>query len=255
MERRLSASITRRMLDLAGLSPGMRVLDVATGRGEPAIPAAHRVAPSGSVLGVDVSGAMLELARERADAENVTNLELRIENAESLNGVPSAHFDAALARWGLMYFSSPVSALKEVSRTLREGGVFVAAFWAEPERVPCMSLPRTALAKYAPLREIDLEAPGMFAYAREERIRRDFSAGGLNIECCEEHDTPLVEAATERELVAWARTFAVGRLLNDFAPEIQAAWEAYFLQEARASSPQGKLVLGGVTRIVVAKKC
>jgi SAM-dependent methyltransferase len=142
MERRLSASITRRMLDLAGLSPGMRVLDVATGRGEPAIPAAHRVAPSGSVLGVDVSGAMLELARERADAENVTNLELRIENAESLNGVPSAHFDAALARWGLMYFSSPRT--RRVGANLCSWPLIERLCAGDPGRVGSLFPPRGA---------------------------------------------------------------------------------------------------------------
>jgi ubiquinone/menaquinone biosynthesis C-methylase UbiE len=53
MEVRLSAPLSERMLDVAGIGPGQRVLDLATGRGEPAIRAAHRVAPKGYVLGVD----------------------------------------------------------------------------------------------------------------------------------------------------------------------------------------------------------
>jgi len=67
MEARLTAPLSERMLELARVGPGMRVLDLATGRGEPAIPAAHRVGPSGSVLGIDISASMLAMARLRAD--------------------------------------------------------------------------------------------------------------------------------------------------------------------------------------------
>ena len=69
MEARLTAPLSERMLALAKLGPGMRVLDLATGRGEPAISAAHRVGPTGAVFGVDLSAAMLEIARERAARE------------------------------------------------------------------------------------------------------------------------------------------------------------------------------------------
>ena len=64
IESRLTAPLSERMLDLAGLQRGMHVLDLATGRGEPALRAASRVGSQGSVLGVDLSGAMLRMARE-----------------------------------------------------------------------------------------------------------------------------------------------------------------------------------------------
>ena len=65
-EQRLTAPVSERMLDLAELRPGMRVLDLATGRGEPAVRAAHRVGPTGAVLGVDLCKELLRMARERA---------------------------------------------------------------------------------------------------------------------------------------------------------------------------------------------
>src|SRR3954469_24742983 len=89
---RLTASLSERMLDLAGVQAGMRVLDLATGRGEPALRAASRVGSQGSVLGVDLSGAMLRLAREAADREGLTNLDLREGDAESMDDIPSNHF-------------------------------------------------------------------------------------------------------------------------------------------------------------------
>lgn len=253
MERRLTSPLSARMLDLAGLTRGMRVLDIATGRGEPAIPAAHRVAPTGNVLGVDVSGEMLQMARERADAENVANLELRIENAEFLDGIPDAYYDAALARWGLMYFSSPLSALTAIRRKLIPGGVLVAAVWAEPERVPYYTLPRTLLAKYVRLPDIDFEAPGVFRYARADRIHHDFAASGLSVECIEEHEVPVMEAESGADLIEWVRAFGFERLVKDLPAEIQAAWEADLVTEAVAASGNARISLGGVTRIVVAK--
>lgn len=252
MERRLTRPLTDRMLDLAGLVPGMHVLDVGTGRGEPAIPAAHRVAPTGSVLGIDVSETMLQMAQERADAEHVTNLELRAQAAESLD-LPSKHFDAVLARWGLMYFSSPVSAMMAMRRALMPDGVLVATLWAEPERVPYFTLPRDLLARYAAVPEIDFEAPGTFRYAHVERIYRDFAAAGLQIEHIEECEIPVMEAETVGDLITWVRAFGLERLVKDLSSEVQAAWEADLASAVTARSGGGKLHLGGVTRIVVAR--
>ena len=88
IEQRLTASLSERMLDLAALRPGMRVLDLATGRGEPAVRAAHRVGPAGSVLGMDHSEAMLHMAAERVALEGLSNLALNVANIESLERVP-----------------------------------------------------------------------------------------------------------------------------------------------------------------------
>jgi len=99
----------------------MRILDLATGRGEPAIPAAHRVGPCGSVL-----ASMLAMARQRADQEGVTNLNLRPMNAASIEGIPSAHFHSTLVRWGLMYMDSPVAALAGARRAMVPEGVVLS---------------------------------------------------------------------------------------------------------------------------------
>jgi ubiquinone/menaquinone biosynthesis C-methylase UbiE len=213
MEARLSASLSERMLDLAGLRPGMRVLDLASGRGEPAIPAARRVGPSGSVLGVDVAADLLAMAAERAAREGVTNLELRVGDAAELAGVPDAGFDAALCRWGLMFMSSPVAALAAARRALVPGGPLVLAVWAEPERVSWFSLPRRALAKQRGLSPIEPTAPGPFRYADPERLRHDLEQAGFGVEHVEELEVHVVEAETAAELADWARAFGMAPLL------------------------------------------
>ncbi len=252
-EMRLTAPLSERMVELAGLRPRMRVLDLATGRGEPAILAARRVGPGGAVLGVDVSPSMLEMARERAVREGVSNLELRVTSAESLDIEPSTHFDATLARWGLMYMDAPVTALTVARRAMVPQGALVAALWAEPERVSYFTLPRRALEKYRALPKVDFDAPGTFRYADRERIDRDFSSAGFSIEHVEELEVPVMEAETDAELVAWARAFGLTRLLNELPENTQRAWESDFVKAAEPLRRDGVVRLGGVTRIVVAR--
>ena len=252
VEQRLTASVSERMLDLADLRPGMRVLDLATGRGEPAIRAAHRVKPTGTVLGVDTSEGLLQMARERAACEGLSNLDLRVINAESLEGVPTTHFHATLARWGLMYFDSPVAALSAARRAMLPGGVVVAAFWAEPERVPYFTLPRRLLGKYLSLPPINPNAPGTFRFADVGQIDRDFAAAGFTIERVEEQEVAVMEAETDAELIRWVRDFGLTKLLNDLPEAIQQEWEGELLKETEPLRKNGFVRLGGVTRIVVA---
>lgn len=253
VERRLTASLSERMLDLAGLRPGTRVLDLATGRGEPAIRAAHRVGPAGSVLGVDCSEAMLQMAGERAALEGLSNLSLRVANVESLEGVQAAQFDATLARWCLMYLDAPVAALEAARRAMVPGAVLVAAVWADPERVPYFTLPRRLLEKYRAVPPIDLEAPGTFRYADAAKLQRDLAAAGFTVEHVEEQEVDVMEAETGAELVAWTRAFGLTRLLNDLPEEAQQAWEADLVRETEPLRKNGHVRLGGVTRIVVAR--
>jgi ubiquinone/menaquinone biosynthesis C-methylase UbiE len=252
MEARLTAPLTRRMLDLGGVAPGMRVLDLATGRGEPAIPAAHRVGASGVVLGVDLSASMLQMARERASAEGVTNLELRVMDATSLDGVPRSSFDVTLARWALMYMDAPQEALAGAHRALVAGGRFVAAVMAEPERVSYHQWPRLLLERYRPLPPIDTAVPGPFRYADPDRLPRDLRRAGFTVEHVEELSVPVVEVATADELVAWVRTFGLERLLDGLPEQVQRSWEEDVAREAESLRQDGLLRLFSVTRIVAA---
>jgi SAM-dependent methyltransferase len=254
MEARLTAPLSERMLDLAGVGPGMRVLDLATGRGEPAIAAAHRVGPSGSVLGVDVSASMLEMARQRAAHEGVMNLELRVMSATSLDAIPATSFDSTLVRWGLMYMDAPIDALVGARRALVPGGVLVAAVWAVPDRVPYFTLPRRVLEKYRALPPIDPDTPGTFYYADSNRLPRDLERAGFEVEHVEELDIPVMEAENASELIAWVRTFGLTRLLNDLPEQVQRSWEEELARQTEPLRKDGFVRLGGVTRIVVASR-
>src|SRR3954447_9757896 len=102
--------LTERMLDLAGVTTGCRVLDVAAGTGEQTLLAARRVGPGGFVLAVDISAEMLDLAAEAARAAELSNVETWVLDAQALDLDPGS-FDAAICRSGLMLMSDPVAAL------------------------------------------------------------------------------------------------------------------------------------------------
>jgi len=253
-EQRLSAHISERMLDLAEVRPGSRVLDIATGRGEPAVRAAARAAPDGFVLGTDISDAMLDFARARAAAKSVTNLRLHVTDGETLAGVPEQAFDAALCRWGLMFFNRPRQALESVRRCLRPGGKIVAALWAAPEQVSWCALPRAVLARHVELPAIDGAAPGPFRYAAAETFRADLTGAGFSVDHEEELTTSLMEAATPDGLVEWCLAFGFARMLVDQPESVSTAWRRDMLAEAeRYRDADGMYRLGGVTRLVVGR--
>lgn len=109
-----------RLVALAGLEPGMRVLDAATGTGHAALAAASVVGPSGQVVGVDISPGML--ARARAAATGTTNVELIESDASRLPRFADGSFDRVLCSAGLLYL--PVQpALHEWRRLLEPGGL------------------------------------------------------------------------------------------------------------------------------------
>lgn len=251
-EQRLSAPLSERMLDLASLTPGMRVLDIAAGRGEPAIRAAQRIAPSGRVLGIDLSDAMLRMARERAELEGVNNLDLEVMNGEALATLPNATFDAVLARWCLMYFAQPKLALAEARRVLRLGGKMVCAVWGDPDRVSYFTLPRTILARHAPVPPIDFGVPGTFFYARAGSLEGDLTAAGFRVDCVEEFEVDVMEVRSSDELISWCRAFGLSRLLKDHSPAVVDAWERDMHSEAARRTREGVIRLGGMTRIAVA---
>lgn len=136
--------LSDRLMELACVVSGQRVLDVATGIGEPALTAARWVGPAGSVVGIDQAPQMLAVARERVEAAGLQNIEFVEGDAETLPLDP-ASFDAVVSRWGLLFFQDPVGALARFRSSLVPGGWLAAAIWGQPQHVPLISLPFMAL--------------------------------------------------------------------------------------------------------------
>ncbi len=158
--------LNARLVEAAGIERGERVLDVATGIGEPALTAAARVGAEGSVLGVDLSPGMLELARVRASEAGFTNAEFIERDAEQLDLEPGS-FDAALSRWGLMLMLHPERSAAGIRAALRPGARLAASVWAEQEEVPFLATPGRVAREVLGLEAPDPDAPGPFRFARE----------------------------------------------------------------------------------------
>ncbi len=111
---------TDALVAYANPAPGMQVVDLASGTGEPAISMALRVGPHGHVTALDLSADLLEIARQRAQARGLENFTAQQADAHSLP-FPDNSFDLATSRFGVMFFSDPVLALRELRRSMRPG--------------------------------------------------------------------------------------------------------------------------------------
>jgi ubiquinone/menaquinone biosynthesis C-methylase UbiE/pimeloyl-ACP methyl ester carboxylesterase len=120
-----------RLRAAAGIRPGERVLDIGCGTGESTRQAAAAAAP-GDVLGVDVSGPMLERARALTAAARLGNA--RYEEADAqVHPFAADHFDVAISRFGVMFFADPVAAFRNIERALRPGGRLALLVWQRRE--------------------------------------------------------------------------------------------------------------------------
>lgn len=123
----MGRDMTRAIVEAAQVTPGMRVLDIACGTGEPAISLAALV-EGGEVIGVDLSSAPLEIAAERATQRGLTNVSFQQADAHHLP-FPDNSFDRVTSRLGVMFFSDLPRAAGEMQRVLNPGGKAVLLVW------------------------------------------------------------------------------------------------------------------------------
>src|SRR3989442_7186819 len=191
--------LNERLVDLARIRPGHRVLDVGTGLGEPAFTAARRVGPNGSVVATDLSRALLSLAHEEAIRLGLRNVEFREMDAEEPD-LPAQSFDAALCRWALMFFPELVAALTRLRELLVPEGRFAAAVWGSPENVPFTSVPMGVIRRVLQLPPPPAGTPGTFSLADEHLLERSFTQAGFGEVAIEPH-TLTFEYPSLEELI------------------------------------------------------
>ena len=125
--------VTDALVEYARPMPGMRVLDLASGTGEPAISLALRVGAQGHVTALDLSAELLEIAAQRAQARELSNFTTQQADAHSLP-FPDDSFDLATSRFGVMFFRDPNLAFSELRRVLRPGGRACLLAWGSVEQ-------------------------------------------------------------------------------------------------------------------------
>ena len=179
----------RRLIELAGIRPGMWVLDVATGPGEPALTIARRVGPRGLVAGVDFSPTMLRGARARARALGVRNTQFHEMDAECLT-LESLTFDRVVCRFGLMLMPDAERALGEMHRVLVPGGRVAVAIWSAESKVNTLGIVRRALERHDAFHPPP-GAPDFFRFGKAGAVEGALQAAGFR------------QVRTERMTVEW----------------------------------------------------
>ncbi|OGW68172.1 MAG: hypothetical protein A3H49_11450 [Nitrospirae bacterium RIFCSPLOWO2_02_FULL_62_14] len=185
------ACLTHRLVADARLRRGMRVLDLGSGTGYPALLAAQTVGPNGGVTGIDLAEQMLDVARRKASSLALTNVTFQTGDATSLP-FETGSFDAITSRFCLMFLPDIPKAVAEIARVLKPGGWLAAAVWSTPDKNPSIRLSMEAIKQVVELPPPDPTAPGIFRLAKPGDL-----AGIL-------HEAGLIDVADQEFHAEWS---------------------------------------------------
>lgn len=173
-----SRAATEAMVQAAQVKPGLRVLDLASGTGEPALTLATLVGSDGHVTATDLVPEMLAVAEENARQERLTNISFRQADAEALPFSDQA-FDAVTCRFGVMFFPNVRQALRQIRRVLKPGGRATFIAWGPAEQNPPWRVPQEILRKYVSIPPPEPGAPNPFKFAQAGTLSAALRESGL----------------------------------------------------------------------------
>jgi len=231
---------TERMLEMARVTEGSRVLDVAAGAGEQSLAIAERVGPRGQVLATDLSPAILEFAASDARARGIANVTTRVMDGEE-NDLESESFDVVVSRVGLIYFPDQAKALRHMHRVLVPGGRIAAMVWGPAENNAFFSKPVAIMRRRAALGPPLPGQPGPFSLSSRETITRLYEAAGFTDVTFELVEAPL-RLRTASECLAFERESfgALHQMLSGLdEAEKTAAWEEVATELRTLEGPGG----------------
>lgn len=238
----LFAPVSALVIDRAVVAPGERVLDIGCGCGGTSLDLARRVGPDGTVLGIDISRPMIDVAASRVPPELEGRLSFRLADAAVTRFDPG--FDLAFSRFGVMFFEDPVAAFATIRSDLRPGGRLAFACWRPFKENSWFTLSYFAAKPHLPPPEpVDPDAPGPFAFADPDRVRRILGAAGFGDIAIDPFDCELVLGRPGRLDEAFDIATQLGptsRLLATGTPDQQAAAVAAIRAAlAAAEGPNG----------------
>ena len=216
---------TTLMLDMAGVRPGVTVLDVACGAGDQTMQAAIRVGPEGRVVAADLAEPMLAYVQARAEERGLSNVRTMAGAAEELDLEP-ASLDACICRLGLMLFARPADALRAVRAALRPGGRLALVVFTTPDANPFMSRSLEIVRRHAGAAPPPPGPPGLFSLGAPGRLEGMLTASGFTD--IEQRALPVTlrSRTPERMLTMMQDAFGVYRAVLASCTEgvREAAW-------------------------------
>jgi ubiquinone/menaquinone biosynthesis C-methylase UbiE len=232
---------TELMLDMAGVDPGYRVLDIASGAGGQAIAAARRVGPDGCVLATDISSNIIKSAAESARQAGLTNVETRVMDGESLEELEEDSFDAVISRVGLIYFPNQQKALAGMRRALKPGGKIAAVVYSTPENNKFFSVPVSVIRRRAQLPPPLPGQPGPFSLGNSGVLEEAYERAGLRDAQTYFIPAPL-QMASAAECVSFERESfgALHQMLSGLDDaQREAAWAEIEQELRKFEGPDG----------------
>jgi len=161
------------------IAQGARALDVGCGWGDTAIALAKKIGPSGSVLGLDCCDAFLEKGRKDARAAGLANVHFVAADVQTYRFRPE--FDVCFSRFGMMFFSNPVAAMRNIRSALKPGGQLMFVTWRALADNPFMAIPKQIVLQYLPPPGENAQTcgPGPFSMANPEVVTAQLKAAGF----------------------------------------------------------------------------
>jgi SAM-dependent methyltransferase len=209
---------------------GEAVIDIGCGCGQTTVDLASRVGKEGSVMGVDISAPMLDVARHRPVSVPGTRPQFREVDAQS-SDLGHAVFDAAFSRFGVMFFSDPVAAFSNIRRALRPRGRFGCVCWRPLEENTWLLAPLNAARPFLPSpAPADALAPGPFALADANRVRSILKDAGFATVAVEPFDALIGSGDVESTLALTLKVGPLGAALRE-NPQLKGKI-AYAVREA-----------------------
>ena len=191
---RMLAPLEQRLTRAAFPGEGRRVLDIGCGAGATTLAMARRIGPAGACLGVDISAPLIAAARARAEAEGVPAT--FAEADAQVHPFDPAGFEAVISRFGVMFFSDPTAAFANILTAAAPGATLTFVAWRTQAENPFMTAPMRATAHLLPQDPPPPDAPGPFAFADGDRVRRILTESGWTDVRVEPLDEPC-EVARE----------------------------------------------------------
>jgi len=245
--------ISERLVELAGVQPGSRVLDVAAGYGEPALTAARKAGPEGRIVATDISAEMLAFGRERAAAAGLGNVEFMHSDASSLD-FPHASFDAAVSRWGIIFEPDAEAAAARIRCFLKPGARIAISSWGEPDQVPFLSIPMRTTMERLGVPPLPPGTPGPLSRPTPAAIGGLLEGGGFS-EVAVEQDEVTFDFDSPEHFTAYVRAIAapIRAMIEQHAGDAQEeAWDAITRAAAEVAGGSKPLSLSNVVLLASA---
>jgi ubiquinone/menaquinone biosynthesis C-methylase UbiE len=183
------------------LSPGASVLDVGCGWGDTALALARQLDSGGSVLGIDCCEAFLKRGRKDALSEGLSNVEFIAADVQTYPFAPN--FDLCFSRFGMMFFSSPVAALRNLYRGLKPGGEIIFITWRTLDENPWLSAGKQTVLRFLPPpgENAQICGPGPFSMANPEKVFAQLGTAGFTDLTVTAVDGPVTVGANLEQAV------------------------------------------------------